>query len=354
MRSHSIPSPNTGPTSFEVILMKNNFSTTLISWIQGVRQQYRDSHAQEQVLRQATDMVVEVADSRIRQVGRYRKVLRSPMLGAMEYCSNLVDSIPGPVRLSRRQYHADPLVKAIFVSADELEELLRLAPEKSNLADHEKGGDSIALLTMTRKERTIFKHEQQGDVILRDVKRRTVSFIDHRLVASSTTLGKTKERLRERGLEVLATIAMEQIASLQGKLAELRERRAHLKAMRQMLKGRSRAQELFSQPDHKTVEQLRKLKKLIGEVEEEVQITREKIEMPEDGLTQLLEIMTQPEDTLIASDQPLRLDWMNVLLGDNDEGKGNDISLTELSIKNELHRSAVLVVFSSPPGSGEN
>ncbi len=333
--------------------MSDNFSRTIVSWIQGVGQRYQASRAREQILRQATDMVVEVADPRIRQVGRYRKILRSPMQGAMEYCSSLVDSIPGPVRLSRQQYHADPLVKAIFVSAEELEELLRLAPENSDLPDHREERDSVALLTMTRKEKTIFKHEQQGDIITRDVKKRTVSFMDHRLVASSATLNKTKELLKDRGLEVLATIAMEQIASLRGDLAELRERREYLKSMQRMLGGRSRTQELFAQPDHETVEKLHKLKKLIREVEAEVEAARQKIETPADGLALLQEIMDQPGDALIAQEETLRLDWMNVLLDNSEDSKGNDISLAELSIKDELQRSAVLVVF-SPPGSKAN
>ncbi len=335
------------PTRVEVIPMNDNVLRSTISWIQGFGQRYLASRAQEQVLRQATDMVVEVADPRIRRIGQYRKSLRAPMKGAMEYCTSLVDSIPGPVRLSRQQYHADPLVKAIFVSADELEEVLRLAPENSDLSDQEKEKDSIALLTMTRKERTIFKHEQQGDIILRDVKKRTVNFIDHRLVASSTTLDMTKERLKDRGLEVLATIAMERIVSLRGELAELRERKEYLKAMRRMLSGRSRTQELFSHPDHETVEKLRKLEQLIREVEVEIDHIRQKIEMPEDSLALLREIMDQPGDTLIANEQLLRLDWMNVLLSDKDHSKGNDISLTELSIKDELKRYAVLVVFST-------
>ncbi|MEA3468338.1 MAG: hypothetical protein U9R57_08975 [Thermodesulfobacteriota bacterium] len=329
--------------------MNDNVLYSTVSWIQGFGQRYLASRAQEQVLRQATDMVVEVADPRIRRIGRYRKSLRAPMKGAMGYCTRLVDSIPGPVRLSRQQYHTDPLVKAIFVSADELEEVLRLAPENSDLSDQEKKNDSIALLTMTRKERTIFKHEQQGDVILRDVKKRTVNFIDHRLVASSATLDMTKERLKDRGLEVLATIAMERISSLRGDLAELRERKEYLKAMRRMLNGRSRTQELFSQPDHETVEKLRKLEKLIEEVAGDVELIRKKIEMPEDSLALLGGVMGQPGDTLVATEQTLRLDWMNVLLSDKDGSKGNDISLTELSIKDELQRYAVLVVY-SPPG----
>jgi hypothetical protein len=350
----SISLINTSPTNQEASLMNDNFPRSLVSWVQGFGQQYLASRAQELVLHQATDMVVEVADPRIRQVRRYREILRSPMTGAMEYCSGLVDSIAGPVRLSRQQYHADPLVKALFVSADELEEVLRLAPKENDLSDGEKERESVALLTMTRQEKTIFKHEQQGDIILRDVKKRTVNFVDHRIVASSATVDKTKELLKDRGLELLATIAMEQIASLQGDLAELRERREYLKAMRRMLNGRSRTQGFFSQPDHETVEQLRKLKGLIREVEGEVDATRQKIEMPEDGLALLQNIMDQPGDTLVARDQTLRLDWMNVLLSDKDGSTGNNISLTELEIKDELRRSAVLVVYSRSADSKIN
>ncbi len=325
--------------------MNDNFLRSTVSWIQGFGQRYQASHSQEQVLRQTTDMLVEVADPRIRRVSRYRKRLRDPINGAMDYCTKLVDSLPGPVRLSRQQYHADPLIKALFVSVDELEGLLRLARENSDFSDKDRETDAIALLTMTRKEKTIFKHEQKGDVILRDVKKRTVNFIDHRLVATSMTLGKTKELLKDRGLELLATIAMEKIAALQGELAELRERREYLKAMRRMLSGRSRSQELFSNPDLETVEKLRKLEELIEEVEAEVELIRQKIEMPEDGLALLQEIMNQPEDTLIASEQTLRLDWMNVLLSEKEDNKGNKISLAELSIKDSLQRYAVLVTF---------
>lgn len=329
--------------------MNDNFLRSTVSWIQGFGQRYHANRARELVLRQATDMVVEVADSRIRRVNKYKKSLRVPMQGAMEYCSTLVESLPGPVRLSRQQYNADPLVKALFVSADELEEVLRLASGNGALSDQKTTKDSIALLTMTREEKTVFRHEQRGDVVLRDVKKRAVNFTDHRLVASTASLGTTKERLKYRGLEVLATVAMEQITSLRGKLAELRERREYLKAMRRMLKGRRHTPELFSHPDHETVEQLRKLEELITEVEGEVDLIRQKIEMPKDSLALLLEIMIQPEDTLIAREQTLRLDWMNVLLSDKDDSKGNTISLAELSIKNELQRSALLVVFRSCP-----
>ncbi len=57
--------------------------------------------------------------------------------------------------------------------------------------------------------------------------------------------------------------------------------------------------------------------------------------------------MNQPEDALITRDQILRVDWMNVLVDGND-AEGNEISLAELSVTDELQRSAVLVEFTVP------
>jgi len=327
--------------------MNDTSSPGIVAWIQGFGQRYQAGRAQEQILRQATDMIVEVADPSIRQIGRYRKILRSPVAGAMEYCATLVDSIPGPVRLSRQQYHADPLVKAIFTSADELEEVLRIVPENRDLPEHEKERDSIALLTMAKTEKTIFRHHQQGDVILRDVKSRAVNFSDHRLVAPSSTIDNTKELLRQRALEVLATIAMERITSFRGNLAELRERREHLKSMRRIFGGRKPTQELFAGPDRETAEKLRKVKKLLTEIKAQIETARQEFGTPEDALALLQKIMNQPEDALVARDQTMRVDWMNVLVAGND-AEGNEISLAELSVTEELQRSAVLVVFTVP------
>lgn len=327
--------------------MNDKSSSGIVAWIQGVGQRYQAGRSQEQIVRQATDMIVEVADPSIRQIGRYRKILRSPAVGAMEYCATLVDSIPGPVRLSRQQYHADPLVKAIFTSADELEEVLRIVPENRDFSEHENERDSIALLTMAKTEKTIFRHHQQGDVILRDVKSRAVNFSDHRLVAPSSTIDNTKELLRQRALEVLATIAMEQITSFRGKLSELRERREHLKSMRRIFGGRKHTQELFAGPDRETGEKLRKVKKLLTEIEAQIETARKEFGTPEDALALLQKIMNQPEDVLVARDQTMRVDWMNILVAGND-AEGNEISLSELSVTEELQRSAVLVVFKVP------
>jgi hypothetical protein len=124
--------------------------------------------------------VVDVADSDIRRVKKYQMELRNIMTVAMEYCSTLVDRLPGrPVPLSRGRYHADPLVKAVFISADQLLEVLDLAMNVESSADKAQGGERFALLSMLRTERTIFGREQQGDLMVADVAKQKVNFVDH-------------------------------------------------------------------------------------------------------------------------------------------------------------------------------
>ena len=326
--------------------MNDKDSPGIVAWMQGVRQRYQAGRDQEQILRQAIDMIVEVADPSIRQVGRYRKMLQLPVAGAMEYCTSLVDSIPGPVRLSRQQYHADPLVKALFSSADELEEVLRIALASHDLPDHEKERKVTALLTMEKTEKTIFRHDRQGGVVLRDIKSRTVNFSDHRLVAPTFCMDNTRELLRQRALEILAEIGMEKIASFRGNLTELYERREQLKSMRRIFDGGSHSRELFAVPDPETADKLRKVKKLLREVEAEIETVRQKFETPEDALDLLAEVMRKPEDYLIIRNQTLRVDWMNVLVN-NEHTEGNTISLAEIFVQDgSLQRSAVLVEFS--------
>jgi len=326
--------------------MNEKSSSGIIAWAQGVRQRYQTGRAQEQILRQSIDMIVEIADPSIRQAERYRKVLQSPVAEAMEYCSSLVEQIPGPVQLSRQQYHADPLVKALFTSADELVEVLRIALVSHHLPGNEKEREVTALLTMVKTEKTIFRHDRQGDTVLRDIKSRTVNFSDHRLVAPNFSMDNTRELLRQRAVKILATIAMEKIASFRGNLTELHERREQLKSMRRIFGGGSHTRELFAIPAPETAGKLRKVKKLLTEVEAEIEIARQKFETPEDALDLLTEVMRQPEDYLIIREQTLRVDWMNVLVN-NDHAEGNNISLAELSAQDgSLQRSAVLVEFS--------
>ena len=322
-----------------------NGRARLGGWLGHIWQHYQARGEQESLVRQTTDYVVQIADPVIRQAKGYRKVLHEPIAGSMEYCQALIDAIPGPVVLDRNRYYDDPLVKALFASPDELEEVLRLSPDVNALRKRGQTGDVVALLTMTQQEKTIFGHQQEGEMLVRDVRQQAVSFFDHRIVAPAADLALTKAGIVNRGLEVLATVAMEQITTLRSRKAELLGKKEYLKGIQKILGGKNHVREMFASRDPVNWEELRKAEKALAEVEEELERLREHIATPEQSLGHLEAIMRKPDDILVVHNQLFRLNWMGVRVDNGPGNDGNDITLAEFSLQEEFRRSAVLVTF---------
>lgn len=315
-------------------------------WIGKLWRQLQGSSADKDNVTLATEHVVEIADPVIRQARRYRQVLHDPVAGAMAHFQSLIESIPGPVILHRNRYYDDPLVKALFASPDELDEVLRLSPEVNALRRQGQTGEVVAMMTMVQNERTIFGSKQEGEMLLREVQMQAVSFSNHRVVAPAGDLQVTKTGIVNRGLEVLASVAMEKITTLRARKAELTGKREYLKGMAKIYSGKSYRQEMFAPPDIKDREELRKIEQLLDEVNREFEELHAQIALPEQSLGYLEEIIREPEKMLFAQNKQLRLNWMGVRVDNEPDSKGNDIMLAEFSMQNELRRSAVLVSFS--------
>lgn len=327
--------------------MNESFPRSFIGgWFRNAWEQYRERRLHESLLHQSVEEVVDVADPVIREAGKYRKLLQSPVEGAMQYCGTMIDAIPGPFELSRKSYNDDPFIKALFATPDDLEEVLRISPETKALHDQGHEGETIALLTMTRQEKTIFYHKQEGEISRRDVAQQAVNFIDHRLVAPTADLDRTKNKLVHRGLEFLSTMAMEKITTLRARKAELQEQKQYFSAMLKILGGKAHAFEMFAAPDPKKREDIRKVEQKLAEIENELSDVREQIATPEHSLDFVKNIMNSPDDSLAMESQSYRLNWMNVRVDDMPDAEGNEIALAEFSSGEELKRSAVLVSFS--------
>jgi len=315
-------------------------------------QQFAAGDSEDENLLSVIEHVIEIADPTIRRAGRYRKILRPPLTAAMDYCAAIIDTIPGPVHLSKNNYFDDPTVKALFVSSDQLDELLQLSPEVDALRKNGYTGQAVALLTMTKEEKTIFGHQQQGEMIMRDVAQRAVTFVDHRVIAPSTDLTTAKVGIVDRGLEVLATVAMERITNLRTRAAELREKREYLKGAIRIFSGKTRAQSRFTFPDPAMTEQLQQAEQTLASVETELEEVKKLLTYPEDALRYLQDVMQKPADSLTMQRQSLNLNWMNVRVEDASGDGGHEIDLAEFSLSEEIRRSAVFVTFNVEHGGG--
>jgi Mg2+ and Co2+ transporter CorA len=314
-----------------------------MAWLRREIYHLRQNRQHSRALLKSIDEVVEITDPKIRLANRYRKTLVPSVEKAIQYCNDLVVSLPGPVRLHQKTYYDDPLVKALFRSVEELEALLQQA--RNAAAPDDDGQELFALLTMTKTETIIYGHKQQGEMLLSDVPMRAVTFIEHRVVAPASDLQATKTRLEQRSLEILASVAMEKIASLKLNLTELRQRRERLNAMHRILAGKRQTFDFFAQPEQANMQKINELKALLRETENEIELARKEIETPDDTLGHLNRIMALPAQTFTLRQQSLPLNWMNVLVEDSEDTAFHLINLAELSLNEELFRSAVLVRF---------
>lgn len=317
----------------------------VLNSIQRLWQQHKTRQQEDTHLIESIDIISELADPTIKRASRYRKVLRPHVIHARNYCASLIKSIPGPIQLDRNSYYQDPTVKALFISADHFKDLLLQSPELNTFRQSRYSGKIVALLTMTKEEKTSFGHQKQGEIILRDMAQKTVNFIDHRIVAPTTNLELSQALMVDRGLEALATVAMERITGLRTRVAELRDKRDYLKGSISIFKGRTRLQTRFTVPDPEMREELAKAEMTLAKIERELETALNLLSYPEDALRFLSEILEQHAEFLTVINIPLHLNWMNVLVDTRTETEGNAITLAEFALAYQLRRYAIFVTF---------
>jgi hypothetical protein len=303
----------------------------------------RNEWQHKQALVGTIEELLDIADPKIRLARHYRETLLAPMEQAVTHCRQMVNAIPGPIRLNQKTYYDNPLLKSLFRSVEEMETLLR---EGRVAASPGGNRELFSLLTMTMTEKVIYGHKRQGEMVLTDVPMKAVTFVDHRLLAPCPDLQETLSKLVQLGLEIMAGAAMEKISTLKAKLAELRDRRARISSMQRILRGKRRTFEIFAQSEQENAAKLKELQDLLNDTDREIEAAKKEIEMPEDQLAYLLRIMAFPAGTLALREQSLKLNWMNVLV-EGDEEPFNTIDLAELVLNEELRRSAILVSFSA-------
>ncbi len=135
------------------------------------------------------ERAVAAVDPRIRAVGGHERRLAPVVARAAAYCAGLAERIPGPVPISRAAFAADPLVHALFASADDIETMMATS---QCVRDHLVGPDApatgscSALLGMRRREKAGYGVRMAGEILRYDEPQRTLYFADHTLAEPAT------------------------------------------------------------------------------------------------------------------------------------------------------------------------
>lgn len=292
---------------------------------------------------QHVDYVVSTVEPRIATVSGYRRKLRAPIKACLEHCKSMVSTIPGPIKLKQSDYYSDPLIRAAFVGAVKIEDLLaeQIPSFASKMTD---GSELFGLLSMTHRETTVFGSKRQGNMILSDAQMQSVTFTDHKLLGLSTTMKAARKNLEKVGFQTILEAVSRELAAKRTNLGELREHLERLHAMSEIFSGGTHSTNTYGHTNQEDFEKLKKVEQMLKESKDELVHARVGNETPEDWLEILIDHLRMPEKILQMERISLRLDWQNVLTEDSDT-KADTISFAQCLLGEQSKRDAVFIAF---------
>lgn len=144
----------------------------------------------------AIERAVDRVEPRLRQAGGYPERYRQPVAHALDYVRKLAAQVPGPVAINREAYASDPLVHALFASADDVRAALCVSQAMRDFRrDHPEAGEVYALIGMRRGTKSMLGIEMEGELLRRDVPQKAVYFTDHTLADPGRTEAEARQRI---------------------------------------------------------------------------------------------------------------------------------------------------------------
>jgi uncharacterized coiled-coil protein SlyX len=324
---------------------RNAFSE-LGAWVARKRRERRLQKEKERTLSKATEVVVDAADPRIRQVRGYKEKLGPAVQKAMSFADELVEALPGPVEVGRDTWAADPYVRAFFASVDEMGEVLRLDRELEAFFKGQSLTECYALLTMRRREQTVFRTDQIGEIIRRDVAKTAVSFVDHRIMSPCGTEVETRAAFKAQTLAVLSDYASEKFVSLRSQRDELRKQKDVMKAKLKVLRDEFHdSHPLGNRTDEQEGSKISEAGALLTEIDSRIEQANLVLNDPGGCLAHVADVLSHPLDNMKPETMTLRLSPMGIKEGEGSPEANPEILLTEIELRNGVKRVPVVAKF---------
>ena len=254
-------------------------------------------------VRKALEQVGEIVDPLLKAASGFERELAPAVEHVLGYCEGLIAALPGPIEINRQAFSGDPLVHALFATADDIDQMLGRSQAVRDFLAEPQCWESeyfYALFAARRQQKKQLGIGQQGNVLQNDVPQVVVYFSDQTLVEPHCNLEVTLENLRCRGLESLLRTFHDHVETLRserdGLRADVSMQRAHLTVLR----GKSPGPEFQTQTRH--------LAELDARLREKAASL-----MPDQLLTALADYLREPEGFLGLSPVSITVDRLGVV-----------------------------------------
>jgi len=254
-------------------------------------------------VQKALDRVAELVDPMLKSASGFERQLKLPIEHALGYCEGFVAALPGPIDIDRQAFSGDPLIHALFATADDIDQMLgRSQAIRDFLAEPQCWEDDYfyALFAARRQQKKQLGMAQQGDLIQSDVPQTVIYFSDQTLIEPSCNLQTMLENLRCNALASLLRTFHEHVEALRSERAGLRADASVERAHMTVLHGKAEGEEYAVHSRH------------LAELEAKLRATGESL-MPDPLLQALGDFLRAPEASLRLTPVSITVDRLGIV-----------------------------------------
>lgn len=281
----------------------------------------------DDVLRARIDQAAAAIDPRIRQLGTHEKILAPAVTQAWDYCERLALAIPGPFAVAHAAFASDPLVHALFGSADDVNRMLATSQGvREYLAGHPLETHFFALLGMRRKIAAGYGMRLAGEMVRGDEPVKTLSFGDHTLGEMGASLDEVQGRLARTMFDSL-------LQGLLPTVEELRQERIALQEDLALTRVRVRQGSTDASRQQAALES--RLREIAAALE------------PERLCADLAAHLAHPEGVLHLDTLQYRIDRFGVIAEGDAQRETDALRFVELVGRDQRHWTVMLIKIDS-------
>ena len=280
-------------------------------------------------------------DSTILPVRKFGKKILPLVRHAMEYISGLIPQIPGPVDFDPDRWEDDPLLRAMFISREELNGVLKSSKALKDFFRRTNASHVFAILVAESKDKKIFGTKKNGEIVRRDVPQKAVFFEGFKVFAPAVNLAQTRVQFQYSALESLFTQAFEKIIDLQLWKEELEKHRELLEFKVQHPEDEDLKTDLNHTEidDNQTQESL----KALGDITRKLEEIKTELDTPEDRIEHLNAILLNPERHLRLKAVFLKLSRLGIRLDPSSTEPANEFTVAEFELGKEPKQALVWI-----------
>lgn len=298
-------------------------------------------HEKEAAILDEIEKIVRETDSTILPLNRFRKRILPSVRNTLEYISGLIPQVPGPVDLDPGRWDKDPLLRAMFISREELTSMLQSSKALKNFFRQTNASRAFAMLVADQKEKIFFGTQKNGEIFRRDVPQKAVFFENFKVFAPAAELAETHLQVQHLALVALFRQAFEKITDLESWKNELEKQKNLLEFKLRRSDNSEPATELISAnaPDNqrqKTLQVLRDINRKLKEIKAE-------LDTPEHRLSHLCSVLKSPGQNLALKTVSFKLSRMGVRLESSSTEPANEFNVAELALGQDLKQAVVWV-----------